>query len=120
MDNWRLSRAKGTTTALTLGQKFPVQVATEQVKVALRRVKIKRTAGTAANFTPRIFKDGLALNGSIDQEFVGTATAVADLFDVVADAYTYTDTDGYIFLSPDPDAGADNIFQYEIYYLLVR
>ena len=120
MDNWRLSRAKGTTTALTAAQKYPIRVATEQVKIAIRRVKIKRTAGTAATFTPRIFKDGAALNASINQEFVGTATAVADLFDVVADAYTYTDADGYIFLTPDPNAGADNIFQYEIYYLLVR
>lgn len=120
MDNWRLSRAKNTTTALATAQKFPVQIAKEQVKVYIRRVKIKHTAGSAANFTPRIFKTGLALNGSIDQEFVGSLTAVTDLFDVVADAYTYTDENGYLYLTPDPNIGADNIFQYEIYFNLVR
>lgn len=120
MDNWRLSRVKGSTTALGSATKYPVQIATEQVKVYLRRVKLKRTAGTGANFIPRIFKTSTATNGSIDQEFVGSSTAVADLFDVVADAYTYTDTDGYLFLTPGPDAGADNTFDYEIYFNLVR
>ena len=120
MDNWRLSRVKGSTTALASATKYPVQVATEQVKVYIRRVKLKHTAGAAANFTPRIFKTSTALNASIDQEFVGSATVVADLFDVFADAYTYTDTDGYLFLTPGPDAGVNNTFDYEVYFNLVR
>jgi hypothetical protein len=89
-------------------------------KIVIRRVKLKRTAGTGANFTPRIFKLSGAANGSIDQEFVGSATAVADLFDVVAEVYVFTDKNGKLYLQPSPDAGADNVFQYEVYFDIVR
>lgn len=120
MDNYRLSRVKGASAALAAAGEVTLQIATDTVKVVIRRVKIKHTAGTALNFVPRIGKAAGFVASSIDQEFVGSSTAVADLFDVVAEAATYTDTDGRLYLRPAPDAGANNTFDYEIYYDVIR
>lgn len=84
------------------------------------RVKVKRTAGTAANFTPRLYSVSAALAGSISQEFVGSATAVATLFDVVATGVVFrTDAAGKFYFEPGPDAGADNAFDYQVVYAVV-
>lgn len=120
MDNLRLSRKKGTSVALGAAGEVMLQVATETVKVVIRRVKIKHVSGAAANFVPVIGKaSGFAASG-IDQEFVGSSTAVADLFDVVAEAATYTDSAGKLYLRPAPDAGVNNVFAYEVYYDVIR
>ena len=120
MDNLRLSRVTGTTAALGAAGQVTLNISTETVKVRLRRVKVKHISGAAANFVPKLFKGSAAAAGSIDQEFVGSSTAVADLFDVVADACTYTDTSGDLYLRPTPDAGADNVFDYEVYFEVIR
>ena len=81
------------------------------------RIKLKRSAGTAVSFTPRLYNASAALAGSINQQFVGTVTAVADLFDVAADGCVFrTDSTGQFYVEPGPNAGADNAFDYEIYY----
>lgn len=81
------------------------------------RFKLKRTAGTAANFTPRAYNASAALAGSINQQFVGSVTLVADLFDVAAAGCVFrTDATGQFYFEPGPNAGADNNFDYEIYY----
>lgn len=120
MDNLRLSRVKGTTVALAAAGEVVLQISTETVKVRLRRVKLRHTAGAAVTFTPAIYKVAGAAAGSIDQEFVGSGTAVGTLFDVVADACTYTDTNGCLYLRPAPSAGANNVFQYEVYFEVIR
>ena len=94
-------------------------------KVLLCRIKVKRTAGTAANFTPRIFsKSGVTTAGDISQEYAGAATAVADLFDPSepqsAPVPMVTDANGRLYLALNPDAGADNTFQYMLRFMVAR
>jgi len=85
--------------------------------VNIIRVKLKRTAGTAANFTPRLYDASAAAAGSIDQQFAGSVTVVADLFDVACVGVVFrTDATGQFYLEPGPNAGADNAFDYEIAY----
>jgi hypothetical protein len=91
-------------------------------KVGLVRCKIKYVSGACANFTPYIFsKSGVTTAGDIAQEFAGSATAVAALFDpqlgdrpVVMQA----DAAGKLYLMIGPDAGANNIFNYALRFLV--
>jgi hypothetical protein len=109
----------GTSAVLGATTAIECQVADSQKKVRLLRVKVKRTAGTAANFTPRIFSaSGVSTAGAIQQEYAGASTAVADLFDpqIPDNVVFWTDTSGKFYLIPGPDAGADNVFQYEVRY----
>jgi hypothetical protein len=88
--------------------------------VNVLRVKVKRTAGTAATFTPRLYNLAGAASGSINMQFEGSATAVATLFDVACAGVVFqTDTSGQFFLEPGPNAGADNAFDYEISYEVI-
>ena len=49
------------------------------------------------------------------QQFVGSSTAVADLFDVVCSGVIFdTDGGGKLYLEPGPVAGSDNAFSYEL------
>ena len=61
-----------------------------------------------------------ATSASINQEFEGSSTAVASLFDTVAQVYVFTDTNGKLYLEPGPDAGSNNVFDYEVYFEIVR
>jgi hypothetical protein len=102
--------ASGTDITLQIGD-------ARRIKLKLQRVKVRRLAGSAANFTPRVFSASGASNADIDQEFQGAATAVGSLFDSTdINAYCYTDTNGRLYLRPGPDAGADNQFAYQVYY----
>jgi len=88
--------------------------------VNILRVKVKRTAGTAATFTPRLYNLAGAASGSINMQFEGSSTAVATLFDVACAGVVFqTDTSGQFFLEPGPNAGADNAFDYEISYEVI-
>jgi hypothetical protein len=88
--------------------------------VNVLRGKVKRTAGTAATFTPRLYNLAGAASGSINMQFEGSATAVATLFDVACAGVVFqTDTSGQFFLEPGPNAGADNAFDYEISYEVI-
>jgi hypothetical protein len=92
------------------------------VKLGMVRMKVKRVAGTAANFTPYIFSEaGVTTAGDISQEYAGSATAVATLFDPqLADApvVMQADADGKLYFMPGPDAGANNQFEYAFRFLV--
>ena len=94
-----------------------------RIKVGLVRIKIKHTAGSAANFTPRIFSaSGVTTAGDIRQEYAGAATAVGTLFDPAepqgAPVPMVTDENGRLYLLFAPDAGADNTFQYMLRFIV--
>ena len=109
--------AAGSAVNYGTGTRLPVGVGGGYTYVNIIRVKLKRTAGTAVSFTPRIYNASAALAGSINQQFVGSVTAVADLFDVASVGCVFqTDATGQLYVEPGPNAGADNAFDYEIYY----
>jgi hypothetical protein len=109
--------AVGSVTNYGTSTRLPVGVSGGFAFVNIVRIKLKRTAGTAVSFLPRLYNASAALSGSINQQFEGTSTAVADLFDVAADGCVFrTDATGQFFVEPGPNAGADNAFDYEIYY----
>ena len=89
--------------------------------VNVLRIKLKWVSGTGtATLTPRLYNLSGAAAGSINMQFAGTATAVASLFDVACVGVVFqTDTAGRFFLEPGPDAGADNVVNYEISYEVV-
>jgi hypothetical protein len=92
-------------------------------KVGLCRLKIKRVAGAAANFTPMIFSEvSIVTAGDISQEFAGAATAVGTLFDPStlqsAPVPMITDALGRLYLVLGPDAGADNTFEYMLRFFV--
>jgi len=92
------------------------------IKLGLVRLKIKRIAGSAASFTPYIFSEaGVTTAGDISQEYAGSSTLVADLFDPqLADApvVMQADEDGKLYLMIGPNAGADNQFEYALRFLV--
>lgn len=91
------------------GTRLTVETIGKACLVQVHRLKVKRTAGTAANFTPRMYSASAATAGSVNQEFVGSATAVADLFDVACEGVVFkTDASGRLYVEPGFDAGADN------------
>lgn len=107
----------GTLTSYGAGTRLAIETTGESTLVQVLRVKIQRTAGTAATFTPRIFSTSGGTAGTVAQQFVGSSTAVADLFDVVCTGVLFdTDTGGKFYLEPGPVAGADNAFSYEVVF----
>lgn len=107
----------GTLTSYGAGTRLAIETTGESTLVQVLRVKLQRTAGTAATFTPRIFSTSGGTAGTVAQQFVGSSTAVADLFDVVCTGVFFdTDTGGKFYLEPGPVAGADNAFSYEVVF----
>lgn len=105
----------GTLTSYGAGTRLPIETTGASSLVQVLRVKLQRTAGTAATFTPRVFSTSAGTAGTVAQQFVGSSTAVADLFDVVCSGVIFdTDATGKLYLEPGPNAGADNAFSYEI------
>lgn len=106
----------GGTTALVLDFGRPF------IKLGMVRMKVKHTAGAAANFTPLIFsKVGVTTAGDISQEYQGSSTPVATLFDPqLADApvVMQADENGKLYFLPGPDAGANNRFEYAFRFLV--
>jgi len=104
----------GTVYDLNFGRPF--------VKVGLVRFKVKHLAGSAASFTPIIFSEsGVGTAGDISQEYEGTSTLVADLFDPqLADApvVMQTDVNGKLYFFPGPNAGNDNQFAYALRFIV--
>lgn len=97
--------------------RLPIALGGGYSLVNVVRIKIKRTSGTAANFTPRAYNASAAAAGSINQQFEGSNTLVADLFDVATAGCVFrTDATGQFYVEPGFNAGADNAFDYEIYY----
>jgi hypothetical protein len=123
----RLSRLVGTSAALGAGDDIVLQVGPDpgsagaaesyRIKVKIQRIKLESISGTAANYTPAMFSAASGVLAEIEQEYLGAATAVAVLFDATdIQGYCYTDTRGRLYLRPTPDAGADNVFDYAVYY----
>jgi len=105
----------GTTViTLNLGRPF--------VKVGLVRFKMEHLAGSAASFQPIIFsKSGVTTAGDISQEFQGTSTLIASLFDPqLSDApvVMQADANGRLYMLPAPNAGADNQFAYALRFFV--
>ncbi len=105
----------GTLTSYGAGTRLPIETTGGSSLVQVLRIKLQRTAGTATTFTPRVFSTSAGTAGSVAQQFVGSATAIADLFDVVCSGVIFdTDATGKLYLEPGPNAGADNAFSYEV------
>jgi hypothetical protein len=105
----------GSVASYSAGTRLALETVNESSLVQVLRVKLKRTAGTAASFTPRIFSTAAGSSGTVAQQFVGSSTVIADLFDVVASGVLFdTDAAGKLYLEPGPNAGADNAFDYEV------
>jgi len=105
----------GSVTSYSAGTRIALETTNQTTLVQVLRVKLKRTAGTAASFTPRIYSTAAGAIGTVAQQFAGSSTVVADLFDVVASGVLFdTDTVGKLYLEPGPNAGADNAFDYEV------
>ena len=83
--------------------------------VEVKRLKIQRTAGTAASFTPRIYSTALGGLGTVAQQFAGSSTVIADLFDVACSGVLFdTDATGKFYLEFGFNAGSDNAADYEL------
>lgn len=107
----------GTLTSYAAGTRLAIETTGESSLVQVLRIKLQRTAGTAATFTPRVFSTSGGTAGTVAQQFVGSSTAVADLFDVVCTGVVFdTDGGGKLYLEPGPNAGADNAFSYEFIF----
>ena len=105
----------GTLTSYGAGTRLPIETTGASSLVQVLRVKLQRTAGSAATFTPRIFSTSGGTTGTVAQQFVGSSTAVADLFDVVCSGVVFdTAGGGKLYLEPGPVAGSDNAFSYEV------
>jgi hypothetical protein len=105
----------GTLTSYAAGTRLAIETTGGSSLVQVLRIKLQRTAGTAATFTPRVFSTSGGTAGTVAQQFVGSSTAVADLFDVVCSGVIFdTDGGGKLYLEPGPVAGSDNAFSYEL------
>ena len=105
----------GTLASYGAGTRLAIETTGTTTLVEVLRLKIQRTAGTATTYTPRVYSTSAGTAASVAQQFVGSATAVADLFDVACTGVVFdTDTVGKLYLEPGPNAGADNAFSYEI------
>jgi hypothetical protein len=105
----------GTLTSYGAGTRLPIETTGGTSLVQVLRIKLQRTAGTATTFTPRVFSTSGGTSGTVAQQFLGSSTAVADLFDVVCSGVIFdTDGGGKLYLEPGPNAGSDNAFSYEV------
>jgi hypothetical protein len=112
--------AAGTLTNYGASTRLPIDVGGGIATVNVLRVKIDWTAGTAASFVPRLYSAVAGVAGSIDMEFEGSSTLVANLFDVACSGVVFqTDTSGQFYLEPGPNAGANNAFAYDVVYEVV-
>ena len=122
--NPRLVRFKGVSAnlgatgeiELDFGGAAPTGGTSRVVKFELVRLKIRRTGGTAANFTPIVVEATGATTGDIEEVYTGPATAVGTLFDQSPSGKVgRTNAAGKAFLIPGWDADVDNDCNYEVY-----
>lgn len=106
----------GTSAAGGAATQTTLKLSSTQARFILRRVKIKRVSGTAANFTPFVVNATGAASTSINSVYVGGATAVGTLFDQSPNKYDTSDIDGNVYLVFGWDAGADNVADYELVF----
>jgi hypothetical protein len=109
--------AAGSITAQASGTRTTISTGFVGTLVRVDRVKLQRTAGTAASFTPRLYGTAAGGVGTVAQQFVGSSTAIADLFDVACTGVIFAlDATGAFYLEAGPNAAADNAFDVEIAY----
>ena len=105
----------GSVTSYASGTRLAVETTGTTSMVSILRLKMLRTAGTAANFTPRIYSTAAGGVGTAAQQFVGSNTVIADLFDVACTGVIFdTDASGKLYVEFGPNAGSDNAFDYEL------
>jgi len=120
LSNRTIRRYAGIATNVAASTDIQIVIGDALLPVRIWRVKVKQTSGSAAAFTPRVFKAAGATVDSIDQEFVGTAATAASIFDAVAQADSVTDAAGKLYLRPTPNVGADNVYAYEVFIEIGR
>lgn len=115
-----LGRAAGTLTNVGASTRTALTIADSRAKAIIRRVKVKHVSGTAAHFYAAVYSTVGAVAGSINQELLGDKTNSMELFDVTCEIPAQTDDDGKLWLAPQPNLGAANVFDYEVFWELVR
>ena len=115
-----VSVVTGQGTSLAAATDIAIDTGGGLATVNILRIKLDWTAGGAASFTPRLYSASAGVAGSIDMEFEGSSTLVANLFDVACSGVVFqTDTSGQFYLEPGPNAGANNAFAYDVVYEVV-
>jgi hypothetical protein len=105
----------GSVTGYGSGTRLAVDTIVGTGLVEVKRLKIQRTAGTAASFTPRIYSTALGGLGTVAQQFAGSSTVIADLFDVACSGVLFdTDATGKLYVEFGFNAGSDNAADYEL------
>ena len=109
--------AAGTATSLGAATEIQLVIADSQHTVEVLRVKVKHTAGSAANIVPRIHSATGGVAAGFSQEFAADSVSVASLCDVEAQGVIcQTDATGKLYLIVAPDAGSDNAVSYVVAY----
>lgn len=105
----------GTSSSTAAATEVTIQVDTNKRAVEILRIMVDWSAGSAATFTPSIGNSATFVTGSINEKYLGTATAIANLFDVSGiGGFCETDSSGKLYLRFAPSAGADNTFSYSV------
>ena len=105
----------GTATSVAAATEIEIDIGRE-CYVRIVRLRMKRSAGTAANFSPGIgIVTGWTVN-TVDQVWASASGAVGALYDEArTDRWCKTDVNGKLWLRPIPDAGADNTFSWVLF-----
>ena len=84
----------------------------------LLAIRFVRTGGSGANYQLRVRRNSGGTNGDIDEIYTGASTAVATATNDVADQPIPFDTDseGKVYFKTGFDGGADNDYEYVIWF----
>lgn len=119
-ENPMLRTFEGTTSALDSNDEITLQLDVVKRHCKIVRVMVAHTTGaTAATFQPAIGNVATFTTDTVDEKYLASSTAIADLLDDTAlEAYTSTDSGGALYFRPAPNAGSDNVFDYAISILV--
>lgn len=107
------NEADQVTPALGTSDTFEVELGISRVECILVRAKIRHVSGSAATFTPEVWSADPATANPIRMELSsgGVAIPVADTWDTGGNLeFSFSSYTGKLWIKPQPDAGADNIF----------
>jgi len=116
-DLLRSRRLSGTTTALfaaTTKQtlQFPTELASK--KVLIQDISVTHEAGAAVSFQPRLFETSAAAAEDIEQRYLASSTLVSLQVHDQPNVTITLDADARAYLTPGPNAAADNQFKYVV------
>jgi len=115
MINPSLRILTGTVGSLGTTSEIVLEIDKELRPVHIKQIMLQRNSGTGANYTPRLGNVTAFTTGTIDEKYLGSATAVAVLTDdAEINSFCNTDATGKLYLIPGPDAGADTSFTYSV------